>query len=244
MPPKKKSTKKPKKAPRLIDLDNAEARDAWKKLAQEKAIEEQTSKNKANQQKLDLAYGDHPELEATELNTVSDKELKNDWEQIRRIAMVKFPEGARHSSLSPQNRLAAVAYSLGWETSKIAKASGINKNTLYAWFNRRPDIRLFIEEFNMKIGQEDVLGKFGALEYKGVRVVEEIMENPEVSASTRLDAVKWIFERKRGKPGQVITHKGNMLRDLIEMLQSGEMSEELTPEEENRLFPDKKETTH
>lgn len=231
-----KNPKKGKKHP-IIDMDKAQAREYWKQLKAEHDIEQQWEANSQTEKTLEVAYGDHPELEQTQLNDLSDKELKNDWEQLRRIAKMKFPEGARHSGLSPLNRLVGVAYCLGWPTEKIIKASRLHNSTVWRWLNQRADIQLFMDEFNMKIGTTDVVkNKFAALEYNGVQVVEEILRDKAISAATRLDAVKWIFDRSRGKASQPIEHTGNLVRDLIKTLQRTDTLA-LDPETETDLFP-------
>jgi hypothetical protein len=96
-----------------------------------------------------------------------------------------------------------------------------------------------MDDFNIKAGSGDIIkDKFKELEYIGEKVVREIMQDTMVSASTRLDSVKFVYDRSRGKPDQTVEYKGNLLQDLIKAINSAkaEGTKKLTKEEEEELF--------
>lgn len=238
----KPKTGAPKQSKEMFDIRNAGAKELWKQWSVEKEIVDQQEKNNSQQSELDSAYGriNEPLPPAQELR--AKEELLSDWEHLRRIARVKFPEGTKISGLSPQNRLVAIAWCLGWSMEKISKASGIANTTVRNWINKRPDVQMFIDQFNLKIGVGDIVKhEFGSMEYSGAQVVKEIMMDKSVSPSTRLDAVKFIYERTRGKPNQNIEMKGSLLKELVSAVKDQEKIE-VSDEEEQSLFKSSKST--
>ena len=240
----KPKTGNPKQPKEMFDIKRAGAKELWRQWSVEKDIQDQQDKNQVEQSDLDLAYGQIDKI--PEDNNIHIKEVSKsdsaDWEHLKRIARVKFPEGTKIMGLSPMNRLVAIAWCLGWSTDKISKASGVAKSTIHSWIHKRPDIQLFIDQFNLKIGVGDIIkNEFGALEYNGIQVVKSLLEDRSTPSGVRLDAVKWIFERNRGKPNQNIEVKGNLLKDLIQAV-GRETIKELSNEEEEALFKSSKQT--
>ena len=206
-------------------------------LEKEAAIEKQKERFDKEEVILEATYGESKTAEATRGNKIT---IKNDWEYLRSMAKAQFPEGAEHLGLSPRNRLVAIAFCFGWTQLKIANASGVSRSTVKTWL-KRPDMQLFINEFNMKRGTEgsDVMTKFTELEYKAVQCVDKILSDPDQGDSAKrlkLDASKWVFERNRGKPNQPIEHRGDSLKKMITEL--GKISRDfvLSEEEEKELF--------
>lgn len=212
-----------------------------KQLWKEGVLEANQERHAKEQAEIRAGYDDSDQAEATELNSLTTKELNDEWEHLRRIAIAEFPEGADQFGLSPKNRLVAIAHCLGWANAKIAKASKLNPSTVSRWLSKRPDIKLFINEFQMRRGETDVVkDKFSALEYKATKCVEAILDDKDDSvAMKRLksDVSKWVFERTRGKPSQPIEHKGEAVKQMLETMRKvGEFS--LSEEEEKELFED------
>jgi uncharacterized protein (DUF952 family) len=237
MPVKKKTTKKSKKSTKKAAAPKPEPVDsklAWQQACKEAAYEAQAQAFDEQQKELDVAYDATNVGEKTRYNT---QEAKDDWEHLRRVAKVQFPEGVRHIGLSPNNRMVAIAHCLGWTQGRIARASGLNQGTISKWL-KRPDMKVFIDEFNLKQGTEDVMTKFTELEYKAVQCVNGILSDPDSSDSMKrlkLDASKWVFDRSRGKPNQPVEHKGEAVRQLMDtMKEIGKIS--LSDEEEKELF--------
>jgi len=194
---------------------------------------------------LEATYGDDEESEQTLGNS---KEDQDDWEQLRGIAKVQFPEGIEHTSLSPKNRLVAIATCLGWTQDKISKASGLSMRTVSRWLTRS-DIKVFMDEFNMKRGNDgaDVMTKFTELEYKAVTCVNGILSNKNNSDSAqrlKLDAAKWVFERKRGKAAQPIEHRGENIKSFMTMLSNLGKDFKIDSDEEKDIFETASRETH
>jgi hypothetical protein len=201
------------------------------------AIEEQQRKFKEEQAVLDAAYDDtDPDAAKTGWQEVTPEEAKKDWNELKRIARMQFPEGAKHMGLNPLNRLCAIARCLGWPLKKISQVSNVKEATLYGWF-RRPDIILFMDEFNLKQGQGDIMDKFNGLKYKAVCFVQQLLDDPSSEDSVRrlkMDAAKWVFDRSMGKPNQPIEHRGDVIRGVVKQLQGMQM--DLSAEDEEKLF--------
>lgn len=214
----------------------------YKQLEKEAAIQAREEEHKKQESLLDSIYGSYGETcnAADEKSTLNAEDLSDDWENLRRIAKVKFPEGAKFHGLTMNNRLVAVASCLGWTQAKIAKASKLNPSTVSRWLNR-PDIKLFMEEFNMKNGSEDTLKKVSELEYEALACVKNILNDYDTSdAAKRLkfDAAKWVYERTRGKAPQTVVHEGNTLGDLFERLAqlNTAFADNIDEDEEKELF--------
>lgn len=212
-------------------------REYAEQLKKEAAVEKAQERFKDTEAELDAAYGEVKGAEETPRNKAKSE---SDWEQLRAIAKTQFPEGAEHLGLSPKNRLVAIAHCLGWTHNKIAKQSGISKSTVTRWL-KRPDIVIFMDEFNMKRGAAgmDVMAKFTELEYKAVMCVDKILSSKDDSdAIKRLqaDVSKWVFERTRGKPNQPVEHRGDSVKALSAELSKLSKNLVVTDEEEEEIF--------
>lgn len=216
-------------------------KDKWKRLSKEAALEKSEEAFRATEAELLAAYDDSSPSAADDRSNKIDKELKDEWQHLKRVAMAQFPEGSRILGLSPKNRLVAVATCLGWSTRKIAQASGMHHSTIGEWI-RRPDIKLFIEEFNLRngAGNRDILKeKLSELEYKAISCIEDIMADKDSSDGAKrlkLDASKWVFAVTRDKTEDSAAG----IRTLIETL--GRIAKQpfsLSPEEEKDIFESK-----
>lgn len=208
----------------------------WQQISKEAAREAADKAAEANEADLLVAYDDAGENEARSIE--ADRALEDQWNGLKRTAMAEFPEGARILGLTAKNRLVAIAAALGWSQNKIAKASGINQGTVCRWLKDRPDIKLFIDEFNMRAGKSDVVKKkLSALEYKAMQCIETILNDKEASEGMRrlqLDASKWVFNLTRDK-----TEDGSVgLRTLLESLGrlAAQGPTKLSQEEEAAIF--------
>lgn len=208
------------------------------------AIERAKLRDEAKDAELDAAYGTHPKAETTRNNL---QENQSDWEYLRSIAKTEFPEGKDIAGLSPDNRLVAIAHCLGWNDGRIADASKKSRTTIGKWL-KRPDIKLFINEFNMKRGEGvDVMTKFSALEYKGIKCIERILDDPSNEDSVRrlqADATKWVFERNRGKADQKIEVRGSAIKQFINVMSQTGKNFSIDEKEEEELFNNDSDETH
>lgn len=214
----------------------------WDQLVKEAAIEREDKAVKTKEAELLAAYDDIAEdIDGAPRSKKLDKEIADDWQKLKRVAMTQFPEGSQILGLTPRNRMVAVAHCLGWSFSKISKATGVATSTVSNWVNQRPDIKHFINEFNLRnsqSGKDIIEEKFPSLEYKAVAFIDSLIsdkDDTDAAKRLKLDATKWIFERSRGKPDQAIEHRGAGLKDLLKLL--GESKNvPLTKEEEKEVF--------
>lgn len=212
----------------------------WEQGRKEGAIERAEDELKKTEAELLAVYDDSDEEAGGSKRSQSlDKELADKWQALKRTAMQQFPEGSQILGLSPKNRLVAIAHCLGWGTKDIAKASGIATSTVYKWLNDRPDIKVFINEFNLRAGAKDIVKeKFSELEYKAVQFINSLLSDKDTTDAIqrlKLDASKWVFDRSRGKPNQPVEHQGEGLRKMLEVMQKvGQVS--LSTEDEAEIF--------
>lgn len=166
-----------------------------------------------------------------------DKEIKDSWKELSRIAKFKFPEGARHLDLTASQRLVAIAYCLGWKQIKIAKASGLKAATICRWL-KREDVVHFMDEFNMKNNPDkdvNVDKKLKAMEYNAAQFMEDLFNDPSPELGRlKLDAVKALFKLTREEVVNV-NHTGDAFASLLESVKSMK-GLTLTPEDEADLF--------
>lgn len=209
------------------------------------AIERDKLKNEQLETELDVAYGNNVIAEDTKRNT---SDLQDEWEYLRSIARAEFPEGRFVAGLSPNNRLVAIAHCLGWTTNRIHKASGLARRTIDKYLVR-PDVKLFMKEFNMRRGADgqDVMTKFTELEYKGVKCVERILDDLSDDIAVKrlqLDANKWVFERNRGKPDQKIEMRGSLIKQFMGKLSEASKDFKIDETEESEIFETDEKLTH
>jgi len=207
---------------------------ATKLAAQEKAQKDSAIRE------AELLAGYDDSTESSSQSDQIDQELENEWGELRRVAMVRFPEGVQFLGLTPKNKLVAIAFALGWSVDKIAKASGLHRGTVSKWINKRNDIKLFLEEFNLATNPSTdiVADKFKELEYAAFHCIRDILKDQtRTDGMLRLkaDTSKWVFERTRGKPTQSISHSSSTdFRKFLDAMNAGNLTVE--PGEEEELF--------
>lgn len=206
-----------------------------KELREEASLEKEQESFALQQAELDAAYVPREDDEKDPRN----KDVSSEWEELISLAKVYFPEGKDHFTLTAKNRLVAIASALGWSERKISEHGGISRSTVSKWL-KRSDVKVFIEEFQFKKGDKDVMEKFGELESKGVRFVNSLLESRDDSEGIKrlkLDATKWVFERSRGKPNQPVEHKGESLGQvMLKLGEIGKSIENVTEEDEKDAF--------
>ena len=248
------STKKPKrKKPRsdeqakraslreLSEMSPVEKENYYAQKRKEILREERDKKYQEQKAVQDATYDADPKSEQRSWSDQTKEEIKDEWEMLRTYAKNAFPEGHKYYGLTPNNKLFAIAFCLNWPIKKISAACGVSEPTLYRWANR-PDIKIFMDEFNIKQGRKDIMDKLSELEYKSICFIEDLLSEEARDDSTRrlkMDAAKWVFERTRGKANQPIEHKGNMLRDLYSQVENLKIAD-LTDEEEAEIFDGQK----
>jgi hypothetical protein len=229
----------PRKRPKQDPTEKFFAELPQKKAELEVELQEEARKAEvAHQNSL---YPDFESDSTKAWNGLSASELQSDWEQLRRKAIMEFPEGAsaKFAHLTTRNKLVAIASCLGWPIPKIVAASGLARSTISDWLKPeiRPDIKLFINEFNYAQGMTDTLEKLKGMENQALNIVQSLMHDQNISASTRLDACKWVFERNRGKPGQTLAIEGDLVSKVFEKLAAAPIGAiYISQEEETEFF--------
>lgn len=195
--------------------------------------------NEHNKEKAEVKAAYTPE---TNTDNSIPKELQDEWEYLRSVAILQFPEGKDIEGLTPNQRLTAIAHSLGWSNRKIAKASGsITDKTVARWL-KLPVMKLFIERFGLSSNiSGDVMEELGKLEVAGVAAIRDIfaLKGSEPALHRlKLDTFKALFDRTRGKAEQKHEINSNTILEFTESLQK--MTKEpnfvLTQEDEEELF--------
>ena len=186
----------------------------WKEEEARKAKQAKTAAERKIRLEGDGVYTGQ---EAEEVNP----ELQSDWERMAELARTKFPPHyAEKYKLSPNQRVSAIAWCLGWSQEKIAKASGCHQTTVSRWFRENENLKQLIEAFNYHSGNKDSKEIVDREVYNSLQTVVSLRDNMEISAPTRLDAAKWIWEQKYGKAKESREIKGVNLRDLTEALKA------------------------
>lgn len=197
-----------------IIRDKAELRKMWKEEERKKRL----------QAKIDEAKAASPIYDGPA--TAEEELAKSDWEKLTTIAKLKFPEHlAAKYNLKPNERVANIAYMMGWSVAKIALAASVAETTVYKWLNKE-EAKDFTKAFNYHTGQADSKEILDSEMYQTLRTICEIRDDVTLSASSRLDAAKWLWEQKYGKAKESREIKSVNLRDLTEQLGKAQLEEE------------------
>jgi transcriptional regulator with XRE-family HTH domain len=188
--------------------DEPNLKEIWRAEEKKKKREEKIAKETTIQEVYDSA----PKEEV---------EIKSDWERLKTLAQLKFPPHlAEKFQLRPQQRLSAIAFSIGWTLEKISVASGIHRNTISRWLNHDETVREFVKAFEYHNGTKDSKEVVDNEQYTSLQVLKDLRDDPSTSASTRKEIAIWFYEQKHGKAKESKEVKGINIRDLTEQLKS------------------------
>ena len=155
-------------------------------------------------------------------------EAESDWERLKTTAQLKFPPHlAEKFQLRPEQRCAAVAFSIGWGIEKISLASGIHRNTISRWLNSDETVREFITAFQYHTGSKDIKEAIDTEQYASMQVLKDLRDDPMTSASTRKEIAIWMIEQKLGKAKERKEVAGVNLRDLTDQLKASKLDDVL-----------------
>lgn len=211
--------------------DTRSPREIWAEEEKNKRLELKRSKPSP--------FDDDPEAEKIAIN---EEALKDDWEILRRGAKANVPYELVPNDMSPRKRLVAYAYAIGWPITDIAKASGLKYDTVHNWLTQ-PAVEAFIEDIQLHSGSKPVKAKLEKIQYKLLRLAENMAEDVMVSENTRATMIKFLWEAHHGKANQPIEHKGTDLRSVIERMNKAEQ-EGLIPGIDNLTKDSDDHTTH
>jgi predicted transcriptional regulator len=189
----------------------------WAEESVKKSREDQAAKDAAPSE----AY-DGP-------STADDAADKSDWEKLKITAKLRFPDHlALRYALSPVKRLVCVANVLGWDQPKIATASGLSQSTISRYLTDA-NCAEFIKAFSYHTGSREAREVMDQEVYASIKVVADLRDNPDIQASTRLDAAKFFISMKYGKPTEKSEVKTTDLRSLTESIQKSRVNTSVPP---------------
>lgn len=211
----------------------------WAQWRAEVALEAADGAVAAEHSEVLAAYADTPEIASKDARPWREQtkaEMETQWEDLRRHAIAAFPEGRSHKNLTGPQKLVAIAYCLGWSQAKIGAASGIHEDTVARWL-KRPDVKIFINEFQIRTGETDPQKLLDEGAYLGLKFGISLMKDAGADARLKLDAAKWLVERRHGKPNQPVEHRAN-LADVFKQIQATATTDLITSADEQKLFAD------
>ena len=193
-------------------MDANDPKAIWRKEEKLKKRAEKVTKEST----IHEVYAAEPKEEA---------EVKSDWERLKTLAQIKFPTHlAEKFMLRPEQRLAAIAFCIGWTIEKISLASGIHRNTVSRWLNGDETVHEFIKAVQYHTGGKDAKEIVDNEQYTSLQVLRDLRDDPSTSASTRKEIAIWFFEQKHGKAKESKEIKGINIRDLTEQLKAAKGS--------------------
>ncbi|GEM_PF-4310658 len=168
-------------------------------------------------------------------------ESQSDWDKLKTLAQLKFPPHlAEKFKLRPEQRLAAIAFCIGWSIEKISLASGIHRNTISRWFNSEETVQEFMKAVQYHTGNKDSKEIIDNEQYTSLQVLKDLRDDPMTSASTRKEIAIWFFEQKHGKAKESKEIKGINLKDLTEQMKQAKVDDVLALLDDEPLESDSK----
>lgn len=104
----------------------------------------------------------------------------------------------------------------GMTVTKIAEQLGYNRLYLYTAL-RTPRARAEMSRFADRMFEADVMTRLKALGPSAVDVIEELINDPAVSALKKADKAQWIIEKLSGKARQEVGVESNTLAAFMEV---------------------------
>lgn len=211
----------------------------WAKWRSEVAAEQEKASSRMDYDETKSAYADPEGWDQKghrNYRNMTVEELRDEWEILRRHAIVTFPEGKAHGDLPGPHKLTAIALCIGWTIPKIAAASKISETSVRRIL-KDPKVIAFMKEYQIRQGDGDPRELLNSLAYQAVKFAGSLLNDPDTSESMKrlkLDAGKWITERCWGKPNQPIEHKGVDMAKVFKHLASNPI--QLSDEDEDDLF--------
>lgn len=151
--------------------------------------------------------------------------------------------------LKPRHREVARLAALGKRNKEIAEK--LNYTPLrVGQIVATAAVQKEIDRYRNKLFEHDVMTRMKDLGQDAVNVLEELLRDPEVSASKKITAAQWLLEKLTGKAKQEVSVESNTLsafmETLREMQQAGESLApepiDVTPETETSEIPAKPKT--
>lgn len=150
-----------------------------------------------------------------------DDESKTDWEKLSATAELTFPSHlSAKFRLTPIQKTAAIAVTLGWTQQKIADACGRSISTVSKWFAKE-EMKAFQKALSYHTGTQDAKEMLDKEMYATLQTMIALRDDPLSSPQVRMSAAQWIWEQKYGKAKETRENKSTIsLRDLTEAIRS------------------------
>ena len=212
-----------------LDPETKDMRAQWRRETANKRREEKLAEEQKLQAEGDGVYSG--------ASTIEQDALESDWKKLTTLARLKFPaQLAIKYDLTPLQRSVAVAHCLGWSQAKIAEAGNVSAGTVSKYINQNDTVKAFIDAFSYHNAGKPAKDLIDTEQYSSLQVIKEIRDDTSVSATTRLDAAKWIWEQKHGKAKEAKEIRGVNLRELtaeLSKLNADDIIEEVVDTKKN-----------
>lgn len=119
--------------------------------------------------------------------------------------------------LSHRHRFIAHLAALGHTGVEIAERTGMTQVRISSLL-RTAIVSAEVERVRNVIFSRDPDEAMRTMIPKALRVVDEVLTNPQEKASTRVDAAFRLFDRTHGKAVQRVEHGGSLIRELFRRL--------------------------
>lgn len=138
----------------------------------------------------------------------------------------------------------AIAVAHGMPYTAIAAEFQITPQTISRWMRDIPQFKEKVRQIQVSQGISSLSKRFESIADRAIDIMNDIMEDTSVNASTRLQAAVNFVEQVRGKPKQAIEQKGgNLLQTLLSRLDAQTEEDAIArfikkEEEERKELPD------
>lgn len=212
-----------------------EYRAAMKQSKTEEGLKVKAQNVDLSESVLEETY--NPEHGPTKDEFDDTTELRN----LIQVAKIEFPEGQFYTSLrtgqAQKKRLVGIAHVVGWSRKDICRVLNLKINTYDKWI-KSPELKAFMHDFKVKLGQQKPDDMWTKMAFKAMKFYDEVLSNPDTTESfTKIKEVvaAKVLDRKYGKPTQPIEHTGDLLKGVLQSINSHELKD-LTDEDESSLF--------
>lgn len=132
---------------------------------------------------------------------------------------------AENAPLKPRHREIARLHALGKTNNEICKKLGYTP----AWISTllaSAALRAEVDRYRNRLYEQDVITAMKDLGADSVRVLEEIIRNPNEKSALRADQARWVLEKLTGKAKQEVTVESNTLAAFMDTLKQMQASGE------------------
>lgn len=119
--------------------------------------------------------------------------------------------------LKPRHREIARLHAMGKTNNQICEKLGYSQSRVSILLGT-PALRAEVDRYRNRLYEQDVITAIKDLGSDSVRVLEEIIRNPNEKSSLRADQARWVLEKLTGKAKQEVTVESNTLAAFMDTL--------------------------